>query len=70
MVGKVVTGIDVVVLCRDNVLIVARCTQVFGNGTGDGGATDDLHRAALAEVVLHVDDDQRSHTLHRIAGGG
>lgn len=60
--GEVVTRVDVEVLGCHDVMVVRRFGQVVADGAGQRGATGYRQRATLAEVVLHVDDDQRPHT--------
>ena len=66
VVRPVRAGVDVVVLGGDDVRVVGRLrvldhpvVQHLGDVGGDPGAAGDRQRAALAEVVLHVDHDQR-----------
>src|SRR5690606_41948874 len=54
---EVVPGVDVVVAGGDDV-VVGGGAQVARDRGGDRGATLDGERAAFAEAVLHVDDDQ------------
>src|SRR5690606_21651297 len=70
LVGEVVARVEVEVAGRHDVVVVG---AVLGDVPGDGGghvrAALDGERAALAEVVLHVDDDQsllaHEHSLYR-----
>ena len=57
-VAEVCAGVDVVVLGGDDV--VPRAGRAGGAeiAAATAGAASDGQRAALAEVVLHVDDDQ------------
>ena len=61
VVGEVLAGIDVEVLGRDDVGVVARGGQIFTDRAGHRLAADHFEGAALAEVVLHVDDEERPH---------
>ncbi|GAA2415072.1 hypothetical protein GCM10009856_25620 [Mycolicibacterium llatzerense] len=54
------TGVDVMVGRGHDVLILARAQQT-GDRAGHGAAAGHREGTALAEVVLHVDDDQRPH---------
>ncbi|GAA3061360.1 hypothetical protein GCM10020000_50680 [Streptomyces olivoverticillatus] len=57
--GEVVPGVDVVVARRDDVRVPGgRIAHQVGYGCGHVGAARHREAAALAEVVLHVDDDQ------------
>lgn len=60
-VGEMRTRVDVIVLGGDDVRIAVVGGQVVVDGGRDGVAAGHRQRAAGAEVVLHVDDDQRSH---------
>ena len=66
VVRPVRAGVDVVVLGGHDVGVVGRLrvldhpvVQHLGDVGRDPGAAGDRQRAALAEVVLHVDHDQR-----------
>ncbi len=69
LVGEVIAGIDVEVLCRHDVVVTPRCGQELADRVGHHLAADHFEGAAFAEVVLHVDDQERPHaanltTLH------
>src|SRR6185312_3184425 len=64
IVGEVVAGVDVEVLRRDNVVVAAWRFKEFAYRMGNRLATDHLQGAAFAEVVLHVDDQERAHAHH------
>src|SRR5246127_455422 len=63
-----VTGVDVEVLGRHDVPVAGFAGQVVVDGGGQRAAAGYRQRATRAEVVLEVDDDQRSHALHHILG--
>src|SRR5690606_7638911 len=58
LVAEVLARVDVVVAGGDHVVVVSG-GDVPGDLPRDLGAAGDGQRAALAEVVLHVHDDQR-----------
>jgi uncharacterized membrane protein YphA (DoxX/SURF4 family) len=61
-----VTGVDVEVLGGHHVPVARLTGQVVVDRSRQGGAAGHRQRAALAEIVLHVDDDQGSHASHPI----
>src|SRR5262249_59984214 len=67
-VAEVVAGVDVVVLGGHHVIPAVRLGQHLRDGRRDTGPAGRRERAARAEVVLYVDDDQR--TAHRSLPSG
>ena len=63
MAGEVIAGIDMEILGRHDVRVVAGDGEELTDRAGDRLAANDFQRATLAEVVLHVDDEERTHAL-------
>ena len=61
IVGEVVAGIDVEILRRDDVVVSARGGEEFADRVRHRLAADHFEGAAFAEIVLHVDDQERPH---------
>ena len=53
--------VDVEILGGKHVAVAVRSGQQGVDGPRNGGTACDGQRPALAEVVLHIDDDQRPH---------
>ena len=53
--------VDVEVLGRHDVRVVMSARQTLAHRPGHRGPAGHGQRPALAEVVLHVNDDQRAH---------
>ena len=64
LVGEMVTRIDVEILGRHHMLVAGFCGQIVVDRGRHGATAGYRQRATVAEVVLHVDDNQRSHTIH------
>ena len=64
MVGEVVARVDVEVFGRHDVLVTGLPSQIVVDRRDQLGAARHGQRATLAEVLLHVDDDQRPHAIH------
>ena len=54
----------------DGVVVIVVRGHVVGDGGGHGPTAHHRERAALAEVVLHVDDDERPHAPYPRSAGG
>ena len=70
VVGEVLARIDVEVFGRHDVGVVAGGGQVFADRAGHHLAADHFQGAAFAEVVLHVDDEERPHVPSLRSGLG
>ena len=67
VVGEVAARVDVEVLGRHHVRVVlSAAREVLAHRPGHRGPASHRQRPALAEVVLHVDDDQRTHSPNGI----
>src|SRR5260370_20579332 len=67
MVGEMTARVHVEVLGRHGMPVVAMAArQVFADRPGDGGTAGYGQRAALAEVVLYINDDERTHGANGI----
>src|SRR5580693_9610724 len=64
LIRKMVTRVDVAVFSRHHMLVAGLAGQIVVDGEAQLGAPSHRQRTARAEVVLHVDDDQRPHTAH------
>ncbi len=64
VVGEVVARVDVEILRRDDVVVATWRRKEFTYRVGDRLAADHFEGAAFAEVVLHVDDQERAHAPH------
>jgi ribosomal protein S2 len=70
MVGEVAARVDVIVPGGDDAVVaVAGCGQVLADAAGHRRTAGHRQRAAFAEIVLHVNDDQRAHALDGIRAG-
>jgi len=58
--------VDVEVLGRHHVRVVMSACQTLADRPGHRGSAGHGQRPALAEIVLHVNDDQRAHRPNRI----
>ena len=70
--GEMGAGIDVVVTGGDHMVVFGGvAVQVGADAAGDLRAAGHRQRAAFAEVVLHVDDDESAHgpTVSRLLPG-
>ncbi len=56
-----IARVDVVVAGGHDEVVAVVPGEQLGDAAGHGGAAGHRQRAALAEVVLDVDDDQRAH---------
>ena len=66
MVGEVGARVDVEVLGRHDVPVAVLAGDVLADRAGHRGAAGHRERAALAEVILHIDDDQCAHGANAI----
>lgn len=64
MIGEMIAGIYMKVLGSNDVLVSGVTGQVGVYCRWQSRSAGHRYRAALAEIVLHVDDDQRPHTPH------
>ena len=61
--GEMVAGVDVKIFGGHDVVVTGLSGQIVVDCPGNGMPTGNGQRTALAEVFLHVDDDQRSHAV-------